>query len=163
MNRLPYVNDTFDVILFSATTHHSADVDATIGEVARVLKKGGIALILNDPIKGLIKSLGGASEHARDHLIHENEYPISRYRKAFRENSFRCEYLFSAYYDKKLREGDIHRELRFAAVGRVTAKAWKWSWLRGLALKKLVWPAHLVFGLPLNVIAYKPNIQSEKS
>ena len=103
MNRLPYADEVFDVILLSATSHHSPNLAVTISELARVSKPNGFILILNDPIKGIIKELGRWEYGARrDSLIHENEYTIIRYERAFRCNGLQAEYLFSAYHDKKL-------------------------------------------------------------
>jgi len=156
MNKLPYRDSSFDVVLFSATTHHSPDLAATIGEFTRVLKPGGTGLILNDPIAGICKFLGGPLlQDDRDSNVHENEYSIRHYDKLFRRNHLQPEYLFSAYHDRKLSEADIHPQLRFARLSRLIAATWKYAPVRNFARKRLTWPGHLIFGLPLNVILYK--------
>jgi SAM-dependent methyltransferase len=155
MNNLPFGDGVFDVVLLSATSHHSPNLERTVDEVARVLKRGGHALFLNDPIGGLIKRLGGPIAHDRESLIHENEYPIWRYDRAFRRSGLRQHHLFAAFYDKKLLRGNIHDRARFARLSRLLSKLWRIRALREVAKKRLLWPAQALFGFPLNVVLQK--------
>jgi len=155
MNMMPYNDGVFDVVMFSATSHHSSDLAMTIGELSRVLKRGG-GLILNDPIRGHLKFLGvRLGQHHRDSYINENEYTIRFYHRLFRHNRLRPEYLFSAYHDRKLCAADIHPQLRFAKLSRLIAAIWKFAPVRNFARNWLPWPGSLIFGLPLNVILHK--------
>ena len=156
MNRLPYNDGVFDVVMYSATTHHSSDLDMTIRELSRVLKRGGTGLVLNEPLSGILKFLGGPlQQHQRDRYVHENEYPIRRYHRLFRRNGLQPQYLFSAYHDRKLCDADIHPQLRFAKLGRVVAATWRFAPVRKFASKWLAAPGCLIFGLPLNVVLRK--------
>jgi SAM-dependent methyltransferase len=156
MNRLPYRDGVFDLLLLSATSHHSPDLDLTVREVARVLRPGGVALFLNDPIGGWLKRLGGPISHEnRSALVHENEYSIWRYHAAFHRNHFRVQYLFSDFYDRKLAAGAIHPKMRFAHLGRIVSRLWRVPALRRAAKTHLTWALHLVFGFPLNAIVWK--------
>ena len=102
MNRLPYANEIFDIVLFSAALHHSPDT-LTMCEVARILKPDGIALVLSEQIGGWFKST--TRYNHRNQLIHESYFYRSRYDSAFRAAGFTPKYLFSAFYDRKLRQG----------------------------------------------------------
>jgi SAM-dependent methyltransferase len=157
MNRLPYRDGVFDLVLLSATSHHSPNLDITVREVARVLRQGGVALFLNDPIGGWLKRLGGPISHEnRNALVHENEYPIWRYHIAFRRNNLRVKYLFSDFYDRKLAGvSTIHPQMRFARLATLASRLWRVPGVRRVAKKHLTWPSHLVFGFPLNAIAWK--------
>jgi SAM-dependent methyltransferase len=153
MNDLPFRDGVFDLVLYSATSHHSPDLDKTVSEVARVLAPAGRALFLSDQIGGIFKRLGGPlHQHARDDLVHENEFPIWRYHRAFRRHGFRPRYLFSAFYDEKLRSRSVHTKARFARLGRAVSYAWQMPAVREFASKRMLLPAHLLFGFPMNVI-----------
>ncbi len=156
MNCLPYRSEVFDLVLLSATSHHSPDLDLTVREVARVLRPGGAALFLNDPIGGWFKRLGGAISHEnRSELVHENEYSIVRYYLAFRRNGLRVRFLFSAFHDQKLVTGAIHPDMRFARLAAVASKMWRVPAVRWVAKRNLTFAFHLLFGFPLNAIAWK--------
>lgn len=155
MNQLPFKEDTFDLVLLSATSHHSPCLEQTIREINRVLQPGGVALVINDQIDGFFKVIKADHMHGRDQLIHENFYSIWRYHLAFARNKLRPQYLFSDFYDEKLRSGQIKKGLRFAAVGQLLKYPWQFEAFRSFAKKKLIWPAHALFGFPLNVILRK--------
>jgi SAM-dependent methyltransferase len=158
MNCLPFREGVFDLVLLSATSHHSSDLDRTVREVARVLRPGGVALFLNDPIGGWLKRLGGPISHEnRSELVHENEYSILKYYAAFRRHRFRVQYLFSDFYDRKLAGEALHPQMRFARLGKVLSGLWRIPAFRDVAKRHLLWAAHLVFGFPLNAIAWKPQ------
>jgi SAM-dependent methyltransferase len=157
MNCLPYRDEVFDLVLLSATSHHSPNLDLTVKEVTRVLRPGGAALFLNDPINGWFKRLGGRISHEnRSGLVHENEYSIWQYHRAFRRNRLEVQYLFSAFYDRKLLSHSVHPEARFAGLAKLVSRAWRVPAFRSAARKRLTWPASLIFGFPLNAIARKP-------
>lgn len=56
MNNVPFADSAFDVVVISATSHHSNTPEQLVREIFRVLKPGGSCLMINDPIHGLIKS-----------------------------------------------------------------------------------------------------------
>ncbi|HEY4021184.1 MAG TPA: class I SAM-dependent methyltransferase, partial [Pseudonocardiaceae bacterium] len=49
--RIPYDDDTFDLVVGHAVLHHIPDVDAAMGEVLRVLKPGGRFVFAGEPSK----------------------------------------------------------------------------------------------------------------
>jgi ubiquinone/menaquinone biosynthesis C-methylase UbiE len=54
MDALPFENDAFDYIFSRNAIHYSNDVNRTLSEIARVLKKGGIFYFqVNHPVYGL--------------------------------------------------------------------------------------------------------------
>jgi SAM-dependent methyltransferase len=161
MNRLPYRNESFDVVLASATTHHSPDLPGLMKELARVVRPGGWLLVLNDPVHGLLKHafnrLANWSRKGgvRNELIHENEYSPLAYRRLARQNNMELhESFFSVYYDRKLREGNV-AGVRFAPLARVAVLAWKIPPLRWFLSKAMLLPAQLLIGLELNAIFLK--------
>jgi SAM-dependent methyltransferase len=135
MNNIPFQDSFFDVVVISATSHHSNTPEKLVSEIHRILKTGGASLIINDPINGLLKGLGSKMSHNRHDHINENEYTLSRYNKAFGDNNFEIHHLFSDYHDQKLLTAKIHPNIRFARLARVVASLWKINFIRNL-LKK---------------------------
>ncbi len=156
MNNIPFNLETFDVVLISATSHHSNIPEKLISEINRILKPGGSCMMINDPIQGFIKSLGGQYDLVRHDHINENEYTIWRYYRAFKENNFKINSLFSEFYNQKLLGTKIHPKTRFASLARVVVYFWKINWIRNFCRNYLLFFAQSIFGFPLNVILEKP-------
>jgi ubiquinone/menaquinone biosynthesis C-methylase UbiE len=156
MNRLPYKDEVFDIVLISASAHHSGTPELLFKEVFRVLTKGGKAIVINEPVRGIIKRLvRKKNETARDNLINEQEYFIWQYNKIFRSCGFKPMNLFSDYYDQKLYNNDIHPRCRFGRIMGSIASVWSFGPLRNFGKKHLLLPAQAIFGFPLNVILDK--------
>lgn len=155
MNSLPFVAESFDVIVISATSHHSNTPEKLVSEIFRVLKPGGSCLMINDPIHGLIKKFGSDLTMNRHDHINENEYSLQRYNTMFRKNGFQINHLFSEYHDLKLLNARIHPQVRFAAVARAVSLTWKVSFIRQLLKKYGLWFAQTIFGFPMNVVLIK--------
>ncbi len=158
MNNMPYQDATFDLVLLSATAHHSSDLDALFGEIARVLVPGGRALVLNEPVEGLVKRLSGAKGHGRDEHINEHTYRVWDYTSAMRSFDFEWISLFPDFVDRRLRSGNLHEQTRFASVARLVARAWGIARFRRFARSRLLWPAQATIGLPLNVVLFKSRM-----
>lgn len=157
MNRLPFKEGLFDLVIISATSHHSVTPEVLVKEIYRVLKPGGKCLMINDPTWGVIKNLGGPdnTQAFRESHINENEYSIWRYNKMFRRAGFHYDHLFSRFYDQKLLNVEIHPDTRFAFVAKIVKKAWQINLIRSFLKKYFLWPAQAIFGFPMNVVLTK--------
>ncbi len=87
MNRLPFQDDSFDVVFCSQVLHHSTDLRGTMKEIARVLKPGGRLALFSEPMFGLLfswrKLLYG--REARKLGIEERIYSIGEWLGAMRD------------------------------------------------------------------------------
>lgn len=155
MNQLPFQDGVFDLVLFSATLHHSSNLEETMRGVARVLRPGGVALVLSEQIGGMLKRTD-RYQH-RNELIHETYHPFRKYHAGFVAAGFQPTYLFSRYFDERLAAADINPNRRFARVGKMVSALWKMPGFRALAHGPLLRPAHVLFGFPLNAILRKPE------
>lgn len=153
MNQLPFQDGTFELVMFSATLHHSSNLEETMREVARVLRPGGVALVLSEQIGGLLKS--STKYRHRNDLIHETYHPFRKYHTGFVRAGFQPTYLFSRYFDETLAAANINPNRRFARVGKFVAALWRIPAFRGLARGPLLRPAHILFGFPLNAVLRK--------
>lgn len=48
MNALPFAKESFDLVFASGSLHHTLDIQATLQETARILKKGGTLALANE-------------------------------------------------------------------------------------------------------------------
>jgi SAM-dependent methyltransferase len=166
MNNLPYQNEMFDVVLMSATSHHSPDLPGLMTELARVTKPGGWVLLLNDPTHGVLKhaldrfGMGSKKGGDRDHDVNENEYTAASYLRLAKANGFDVtESFFSIYYDQKLQSGQVSG-VRLAPLAKFVSLVWKVGPLRRFLLTTALYPGQLLIGLELNLILKK---QANKS
>lgn len=161
MNNLPFKSNLFDVVLMSATSHHSPDLNGLFCEVSRILKSGGRLLMLNDPTRGFFKhsldwlGMGTKKGGNRDHQVNENEYSSFQYRSAAANAGFSLDHsFFSRYYDQKLTSGEL-TGVRFSPLAKFASMFWKWRFLRNMAGGWLLYPLQQTIGLELNMVFSK--------
>ncbi len=85
MDKLPFENDSFDIIFAAATIHHSSDLDKTFKELNRVLKKDGRMILLNECFVGVFEK---PQQHPDDFGYNDHYYPIWQWQKAIKKNGF---------------------------------------------------------------------------
>ncbi|MFN8346798.1 MAG: class I SAM-dependent methyltransferase [Spirosomataceae bacterium] len=83
--KLPFENETFDVVYIRQALHHAQDLPLFVKEASRVLKKQGIMLTLRDHV---IKSEQDKKKFLARHPLHryyggENAFRLSEYQGAF--------------------------------------------------------------------------------
>lgn len=160
MNELPFVHEYFDLVIASATIHHTASPERAFMEIARVLRTGGRAVIVNEPIEGAIKSWGGSSAGAarahRDEQIHETPITMRQWRRAIARADLRAELFVPSWYCQRAANLRVTDEIvRFGALARVLdpllgrASARDFARLAGRPL------AQYLLGLPLNAVLWK--------
>ena len=161
MNLLPYRSGMFDIVLLSATSHHSPDLAGLLMELSRVTKPSGWVLLLNDPTHGIFKhtfdrfGMGIRKGGDRSQLVNENEYSAAAYRRLSKAAGFNVyESFFSVFYDHKLTRGQVDG-VRFAPLARIVSRAWRIGPIRRFLLKAGLYPGQLLIGLELNLILKK--------
>jgi demethylmenaquinone methyltransferase/2-methoxy-6-polyprenyl-1,4-benzoquinol methylase len=78
--KLPFLDESFDALVARGALHHLPDADAALAEAARVLKRGGRALLIDprefawlEPVKRLLRR--NDDSFTDDH----HAYPVSAY------------------------------------------------------------------------------------
>ena len=160
MAALPYRDDFFDFIVFSATLHHAPDLPTTVREVARVLKPSGTLVVLSEPVQGWFKNLWSSVDHTyhghgRDDEIHEGEYSLSQYVQNFNKVGLTVqESFFSPFYARKLEGGQVSG-VRFAPIARVASWLWRSRLIRKAMTTVGLRFGQLVLGMQMNLIVRK--------
>ena len=165
MHDLPYRDGAFDIVFLSATSHHSTNLDRVVGELARVTRPGGYVFNINEPIRGVFKHAfsgkriekGHQDASHRHELVHEHEYSIFEYLRAFRRNQLELRAsLFADYYASRIASAHVDG-VRFARVAKVVSHAWRRPLVRRILLGPGLWIGQATIGLQMNVLLSKPG------
>lgn len=82
MERLPFRERTFDVILSVASIHHSGLLDRVVAECGRILRAGGKLALTSEPCIRIFKEKRVQNEET-EAGINEHVYNLLDYRRAF--------------------------------------------------------------------------------
>lgn len=79
---LPFVDESFDVVVTVTSIHHTHDLGKTFREMARVLSPGGKVVLINEPMRGVFqqKDYGGAD--SKELALNDHWYTAREYRAA---------------------------------------------------------------------------------
>jgi len=89
MHDMPFRDREFDVVFSAATVHHSSDLDALFAEIGRVLRPGGVFLMIAEPSKRL-SIPGNRPDNAETQAgINEHVYALGEYLRPLRRHGFR--------------------------------------------------------------------------
>lgn len=156
MNSLPFADCYFDLVICSATLHHSALLETALSELWRVLTLGGRAIIINEPVLGRLKSWGGSLTHDREDDIHEDAITYATWRRAFARTSFRVDSFVPNWFVDQLRTaGKLPEGARFANLSRKLAPLAQSSTSRDLLATIGRIPAQALLGVPINSVLWK--------
>lgn len=97
MNNLPFRDRSFDVVFTSATMHHTPFLPQTFAEFSRLLKPGGYALLVNEPVTGLLirkSRLQPVIQNLRQRGLNDQLYWLHDYLSAAHQAGFQTQFLF---------------------------------------------------------------------
>ncbi len=88
--RLPFADETFDVVFARAVLHHTRDINATCFEFFRVLKPGGLLIAIREHVISHTADLPRFLELHPLHRLYggEHAYVLSQYNNALRQSGF---------------------------------------------------------------------------
>ncbi len=106
MNDLPLRASVFDIVFMTGTLHHSSNIKRVLRQIARVLRHGGTALIINEPIHSLFWPHDLSASPERAHGINENSYSILEYASAVISAGMIPQFFFPRSLERRLDHGD---------------------------------------------------------
>lgn len=126
--KLPFADDSFDLVFAIAALHHALDLPKMVGEMARVTKRRGVVAGLNEGVRAFRASAdaeGQATE--KSYGINEHVYTLWDYYTAFLRHRLRITRIYRAagnewfMNDKKRRRLNLWRRLPWLNNGVLTA------------------------------------------
>jgi SAM-dependent methyltransferase len=89
MHDMPFKDREFDVVFSAATVHHSSDLDALFAEIGRVLRPGGVFLMIAEPSKRRSIPENRPDNAETQAGINEHVYALGEYLRPLRRHGFR--------------------------------------------------------------------------
>jgi ubiquinone/menaquinone biosynthesis C-methylase UbiE/uncharacterized protein YbaR (Trm112 family) len=89
MHDMPFRDREFDIVFSAATVHHSSDLAALFAEIGRVLRPGGVFLMIAEPSKHPAIPGNRPDNAETRHGINEHVYALAEYLAALRRGGFR--------------------------------------------------------------------------
>lgn len=157
MNDLPFERASLHLLIYSATLHHSSDIGLALREAARVLRPGGRAIVVNEPVAGVAKGLGGPLGHDRDESIHEDDVAFGTWARAIRQSGLVADHFVPAWFLGQLRGDQLPAGTRFGRMGRALAPCARRSTIADVMRATARIPAQAVLGMPLNAVLWRPR------
>ena len=157
MNNLPVRPATFDIAFMTATLHHTSNPNQAMQEMANALVPGGIAVLINEPVGGLLQknTLDGCVEI--EHGINENVYSLREYLNAARQAGLKPSIYLSPVVKEELSKNPNQIVHRFGRLGRYALlPMWRYALGQRLIGGLLLPFLHLAANMPLTMIAKKP-------
>lgn len=156
MNDLPVEDGSVDLVIFSATLHHSSDLAGALREAARVVRVGGRVIVVNEPVAGRLKRLGGRLGHDRHEAIHEDDVTYSEWMSAISASGLRADHFVPAWFLGQLAaRRPLNEGTRFRQLGRALSPLLRQSGVRDVARACARRPAQRLLGLPLNAVLWR--------
>lgn len=106
MEKLPFRQGTFDLLLSVASIHHTAFLDQVVGECARALRPGGNLALTSEPCIRVFKERQVHNLETQMG-INEHVYNILDYRRAFGKAGLRAAFYLPGALVAMLTEGEL--------------------------------------------------------
>ncbi|MDD5355581.1 MAG: class I SAM-dependent methyltransferase [Candidatus Omnitrophica bacterium] len=166
MEALPFKNSIFDIVCINAALHHSSNLNAAVKELARVLKKDGRLVVVNEPVGGLIPKKDYALDAREAHDQNDHLYSVFAYKKACLVNGLDPVVYFPPSIDQilKQRSSYIHKvtgepesinSKMKGIFSRLIGYFWDIEPFRRFFIRYLFYPSMIIAGLTLVLIAEK--------
>ena len=140
-----FVAGSFDIIFAQSSLQYADNLNYCLGNIHTLLRPGGKLVLAYNGVYGLLKRKGKGSPG----------YYVTTLLRAMKRAGFEYELIFPAYVKKYL-EDRIPNGKKFATVGNIVSFIWNtWPHAVNRIEKHGQVPMHLVFGVPLNLIAEK--------
>lgn len=160
MEKLPFRQETFDLVLSVASIHHSALLDQVVWECSRVLRPGGKLLLTSEPCIRIFKERR-VQNLETDLGINEHVYNVLDYTRAFRKAGLRPSFSLPGALVAMLTEESPPTE-----PGRIEARLFRLAsrmWKREAVRRLLCSQAIILVGLALLEYGLTAIVEKELS
>lgn len=100
MHRMPFPDNTFDIVFGSAVLHHSKDLKEAFAEICRVLKPGGRLVLINEAARGALERVHPVFKKMEEKGFGDTSYTIVAWIRGARAGGFkRVKAVFSSLAD----------------------------------------------------------------
>jgi SAM-dependent methyltransferase len=141
--KLPFPNDSFDVLFARAVLHHARNLEGACREFYRVLKPGGLLLAVREHV---ISHPGDLAQFLDQHPLHrlyggENAFLLDRYRSAISAAEFEVIAVLSPWHSEINFFPQTEASLKQEIVSRAAQCSTLLGKVLGLALEcPGIWP-----------------------
>lgn len=157
MNSLPFRPASFDIVFMTATLHHTSNPGCAMQEVAKVLEPGGIAILINEPVRSLRQTNSLENCVEIEHGINENIYSIQEYLDVTSSAGLKPKLYFPHTVEKQIKKNPTEIMRRFGRVGKyILQPLWQVEAGRRLLTGPLLRYLYLIASMPLSMVAHKP-------
>jgi ubiquinone/menaquinone biosynthesis C-methylase UbiE len=152
--KLPFADESFDVVFSTASLHHCNDLKEAFGEIARVLKPKGRLMLANEPVRGFFESKKQDCAETKAG-INETKPMLLDWLSAAKSAGLKPKIFLPNSIKQMMESADVKGNKEYKkTIGKIASKIWKNAFGRKLLLA-LHLPAQLVFGLGLMMVAVK--------
>jgi SAM-dependent methyltransferase len=160
-SRLPFSDESLDLVIISASLHHAPNLSKALKEVARVLRHGGRALVLNEPVEGAAKRLGSRLRHDRNALIKEDPITWRMWGDAIAVSGLRADHFLPEWFIGRVRAIDnLSSDTRFYSLAKAMHLLVRVSAFSEILRVFGRIPGQRILGLPLNAVLWKDAINN---
>jgi len=100
MHRMPFSDNTFDIVFGSAVLHHSKNLKEAFAEIRRVLKPGGKLVLINEAARGRLEREHPVFKKMKEKGFGDTAYTIGEWIQGARAGGFkRVKAVFSSLAD----------------------------------------------------------------
>jgi len=100
MHRMPFADNSFDIVFGSAVLHHSKDLKAVFAEIRRVLRPGGRLVLINEAGRGVWEKIHPVYKKMQEKGFGDTAYTLWEWKKGAQAGGFkRVKIIFSSLAD----------------------------------------------------------------
>lgn len=155
-SKLPFMDESLDLVIVSASLHHAPNLTNALKEVARVLRPGGRAIVVNEPVEGAAKRLGSRLHHDRNALIKEDPVTWRMWSVAIAASGLRADHFLPEWFTGRVRRiEELSPNTRFYPVAKAMRMLVGLPAFADLLRVAGRVPGQRILGLPLNAVLWK--------